>query len=334
MSRPLRIEFPGAIYHVMARGNGRQDIVYDATDRQRLVDGLETTVERYGWEVFCYVLMTNHLHAFFRTPEPNLSRGMQYWLSGYANWWCRRHGHAGHLFQGRFKGELVEDETYFWSVSRYIHLNPVRSGMVGHPAEWPWSSYAGYANRRRRVPWICYDTVLRAWQGELGGSDAPRAYRKFLERGIEDPPASPLEDALQGWILGSQDFADRLRNLLHSRDAQPEVPRDSQLRGLGVSSIWLAVAAHYGVAQEALGQRSRHTEIRSVAAWLAKRHSPATLRELAPLLGLGRAQSVGNLTRRVDHAIGKSKELRRTIETIESRLAGAHAVRPRQKKKK
>jgi hypothetical protein len=155
-----------------------------------------------------------------------------------------------------------------------------------------------------------------------------------VEREIEDPPASPLEDVLQGGSLGSRELADRLRNLLHRRDARPEVPRDSQLRGRDVSSIWLAVAPHYGVAQGALGQRSRHTEMRSVAAWLAKRRSPATLRELAPLLGLGRAQGVGNLTRRVDEALGKSKELRRTIETIESRLAGAHVAYPRQKKEK
>ena len=130
MARPLRIEYSGAIYHVMARGNGRQDMVCDDRDRQRLIDRLETTVGRYGWELFCYVLMTNHLHAFFQTPKPNLSRGMQYWLSGYANWWCKRHQFSGHVFQGRFKGELVEDETYFWSASRYIHLNPVRAGLV------------------------------------------------------------------------------------------------------------------------------------------------------------------------------------------------------------
>jgi REP element-mobilizing transposase RayT len=87
---------------------------------------------------------------------------MQYWLSGYANWWCRRHGHDGYLFQGRFKRELVEDDTYFWSVSRCIHLNPVRAGLVDHPAEWPWSSYAGYAHRRRRVARACNDTLLSA----------------------------------------------------------------------------------------------------------------------------------------------------------------------------
>lgn len=154
---------------------------------------------------------------------------MQYWLSGYANWWCRRHEHQGHLFQGRFKGELVEDETYFWNVSRYIHLNPVRAGLVDDPSDWPWLSCPGYANRRKRAPWVEYDVVLEAWQGEYGGSDAAGAYRRFVEQGIEDPPASPFEQARQGWILGSQAFADRLRSLLFGRDEQPEIPSDRRL---------------------------------------------------------------------------------------------------------
>ncbi|HID76049.1 MAG TPA: hypothetical protein EYP56_08645, partial [Planctomycetaceae bacterium] len=304
MSRPLRIEFPGAIYyHVTSRGNGGQDIVGDDRDRERLLEGLEGAVQRYSWEVFSYVLMSNHLHLFLRTPEANLSRGMQYWLSGYANWWCRRHDHVGHLFQGRFRAELVEDEAYFWAVSRYVHLNPVRARLVEHPAHWPWSSYPGYAHRRRRVEWVDYDAVLSAWQGEFGGSDPVRAYRRFVEQGVTEPPPSPFEDAVQGWILGSRKFVDRLRRMVEHRDPQLEVPRDRSLRSLDVSVIWEVVTAHYGVDEERLRQRRQHTEARSVAAWLAKRHTQATLGELAGRLGLGCAQSVGNLTRRVDTAL-------------------------------
>jgi hypothetical protein len=102
-----------------------------------------------------------------------------------------------------------------------------------------------------------------------------------VEQGIEDPPSSPFGHALQGWILGSQEFADRLRSLLLGRDEQQEVPRDRRLRCLDVSLVWEAVANDYGVKQESLGERSQHTEMRSVAAWLAKRHTQATLRELA-----------------------------------------------------
>jgi REP element-mobilizing transposase RayT len=114
------------------------------------------TVDRYGWEMFSFVIMPNHFHVFLRTPQPNLSRGMQYLASGYANWYAKRHRRPGHLLQGRFNSQLVEDETYFWSVSRYIHLNPVRgkSSLVSHPREWRWSSYPGYGSRRARFDWI------------------------------------------------------------------------------------------------------------------------------------------------------------------------------------
>jgi len=106
MARPLRIQFPGAIHHVMSGGNGRQKISRDERDDGRLLEGLETTVDKFGFEIFSFVCMPNHVHLFFRTPEPNLSKGMQYLLSGYANWFNTRHRRPGHLFQGRFKGEL------------------------------------------------------------------------------------------------------------------------------------------------------------------------------------------------------------------------------------
>ncbi len=153
MARALRIQFPGAIYHAMARGNARQKIFRDEQDYRRLLEGLEATVDKFGFEVFSFVCMPNHIHLFFRTPEPNLSRGMQYLLSGYANWFNARHRRSGHLFQGRFKGELVEDDRYFWSVSRYIHLNPVRGKrpLVKRPEEWRWSSYPGYRWKSKQV---------------------------------------------------------------------------------------------------------------------------------------------------------------------------------------
>jgi len=149
MPRRLRIEFEGAIYHVMARGNARQKIVRDDADRRRLIDGLEHTVVRHGWEVLCYVVMGNHLHLMVKTPRPNLGAGMQSFLSGYAIWAGRRWRRLGHLFQGRYRAEMIEDESYYWTVSRYVHLNPVRAGLVRRPEQWEWSSYPGYRDARR-----------------------------------------------------------------------------------------------------------------------------------------------------------------------------------------
>src|SRR3954453_16477771 len=114
MARRLRVQYGGAIYHVMARGNGRQDIVENDDDRGRLMTCLERAVRRSGWVLYAFVLMTNHLHLVVKTPRPNLARGMQFFLSSYANGYSRRHRQCGPLFQGRYPPDLVEDETSLW----------------------------------------------------------------------------------------------------------------------------------------------------------------------------------------------------------------------------
>ncbi len=324
MARPLRIEFPGAIYHLAARGNARQAIFEDDQDRGRMCDGLSQTVDRCGWEVFAYVLMPNHLHLFLRTPRPNLSCGMQYLLSGYANWFSKRHQRPGHLFQGRFKGELVEDETYFWAVSRYLHLNPVRgqSPLVAHPNEWSWSSYPGYLNTSKRVPWVGYDLVLAAWRGEMGGSNAEESYRRFVEAGLREPPEDPFRNAAQGWILGSDEFVARMRHRVKQPRHDDEVPTLRKLRCLEPTTVLAAVADYYDVAVEDLRARRDFYPAREVAAWLTRRLTTATLRELAPMFGLTHPDSVGGLTRRIEGRLSGPSGFQRDIAAIRARLAG------------
>jgi putative transposase len=323
MSRPLRVEYPGAIYHVMCRGNSCQRIFHDEADHQRLIDGLALTVSRFGWELFSFVLMPNHFHLFFRTPQPSLSRGMQYLASGYANWFAKRHRCPGHLLQGRFKSQLVEDESYFWSVSRYIHLNPVRGKrpFVSHPRDWRWSSYPGYASRRARVDWVCYDFVYAAWQGDMGGRDAETEYRRYVERGLTTPPENPFRDAAQGWLLGSSNFVDMIRAKV-GQAGQHELPAARRLSAIDPVRIQSAVAAHYGVDRQVFRDRRGGSISRDVAAWLSRQLTTCTLGELAPMFGLGHADSVRNLTRRVDRALPGSSKLRQDIAAIRQELLG------------
>ena len=256
MARPLRIEFPGAIYHVMSRGNARQTVFRDDSDYQRLIKGLETVVGRLGWDLLCFVLMPNHFHLLVRTPRPNLSQGMQHLTSGYANWCSRRHRRPGHTFQGRFKSELIEDESYFWTVSRYIHLNPVRGErpLADHPRDWPWSSYPGYDRRRRRVGWVAYEALHSAWRGESGGNDPEAAYRRFVEQGLARAPANPFQSAAHGWLLGSETFIERMRSLLSEPRNQDEVPAARQLASLDAAIVLAEVARYYGVGAEGATQ--------------------------------------------------------------------------------
>lgn len=322
MARPLRIEFPNAIYHVMARGNGRQRIFHADADYQRMTDGLAKTVARTGWQVFAFVWMPNHIHLFVRTPKPNLSVGMQYLLSGYANWYAKRHQRTGHLFQGRFKAELVEDESYFWTLSRYVHLNPVRGKkpLVDHPSSWAWSSYPGYCRKSARVDWMEYESVLAAWQGEMGGKDSGLAYRRFVESGLETPPSNPLDNALEGWLLGSDTFLKKVKKLITKPQHIDQTPKARRLTSLDANEVITAVAAYFKASPESYQSKRSTAPGRDLAAYLAHRRTTATLRELATAFGLSHPDSVSNLIRRAQNAISGSKSKKKDLERIDELL--------------
>ena len=306
-----------------ARGNARQDIVAGAKYFQRLEDDLALTVSRYGWQLLTYVLMTNHLHLLLCTPRPNLSRGMQYFLSRYANWFNRRERRPGHLFQGRYKADLVEDESYYWQVSRYIHLNPRRTNppLVSDLREWRWSSYRGFQCRQHRVEWVDYDALLDAWNGQWGGNDAAAAYCQFVESTLGETMESAFQDAHDGWILGGDRFVDRIRRLLHGADRRdPDLPLRRRLLALKVDDVLRTVASHFAVDQEIFGSR-RGGRPRVVAAWLARRHTEATLRELCGPFGLSHPGSLSNLTRQIDCDRKDSAEWPDDLAELEQRLA-------------
>ena len=288
-----------------------------------MYEGLAQAVDRCGWELLTFVLMPNHLHLFLRTPQPNLSCGMQYLLSGYANWFSKRHQRPGHLFQGRFRGELVEDGTYFWAVSRYIHLNPVRVDLplVSHPRDWSWSSYPGYADASERLPWVRYDLVLAAWRGEAGGANAEESYRRFVESGLRHPPVSPFQSAARGWILGSPEFVARIRKQVRQPRHDDEVPALRRFCCLEPETVLAAVAAYYKIAVEDLCAPHGPSPAREVAACLVRRSTTATLRELAPMFGLTHPDSMASLARRLDSGSASSPHVQRDIAAIRERLA-------------
>jgi putative transposase len=302
----------------MARGNGKQLLFHGDDDYQRMTDGLEKTVGRTSWEVFAFVWMPNHIHLFFRTPRPNLSKGMQYLLSGYANWYAKRHRRMGHLFQGRFKGELIEDESYFWTVSRYLHLNPQRTKrpLAKHPADWRWSSYRGYARRRDRLGFVAYDSTFEAMQSDYGVKDPARAYRRFVEAGVVDPPDNPFDAAWEGWLLGSKKFLNRIKAQFVDPKQPDQVRQARRLRSPSAADVISAVAAHFQVPISQYDQRRSSAAGRDLAAYLAHHYTTATLRELAPHFGLTHPDSVSNLTRRAAKQLEASNKQQKGIRVI------------------
>jgi len=160
MSRPLRIVYAGAFYHVTSRGNEQKDVFKSKRDREKFLEYLESATERYGAVIHVYCLMSNHYHLLVETPAGNLPQIMGHINGAYTTYYNIKRKRSGHLFQGRYKAILVEFDEYALELSRYIHLNPVRAGMVTHPEEYRWSSYRNFIGQGSGPTWLKLDTIL------------------------------------------------------------------------------------------------------------------------------------------------------------------------------
>lgn len=245
---------------------------------------------------------------------------MQAFRTAYAPW-GNRWRRAGHLSRGRYRAEMIEDESYYWTVSRYFHLNPVRAGLVPRPEHWEWSSDPGYVEAGRSLPRVASGALLAAWTGEFGEGDPATAYARFVAAGLAAPPPSPFREAFGGWILGSARFVERLRALAGPVAADSPSPEARQLAGLDPEAACAAVTAYYGLDPEALRRKGDPHVARAVAAWPCRRHAEAPLRELAPRPGLSRGDSVPNLTRRVEACLKTSPALGAELTAILDCLA-------------
>jgi len=314
------VEFDRAVYHVMSRGNERRTIVHDDRDRDKWLTLLAATVERYGWRVFSFAMMANHFHLFLQTPQPNLSAGMHHLNGSYAGYFNARHARVGHLMQGRFKSVVIEGRGYWLEVSRYVHLNPVRAGLVARPEGWRWSSYPGYHRPARRLAWVDYGRVLR----EFGG-DSPsgrRAYRRYVEEGLGRALDNPLSAAAHGLVLGSDAFLARIRRMLADRADDAEMPALRHLRrGAAMADVIAAVVAQLGGRPEHWRAGKRCDDLsRAVAAYVARQATALPGREIAEALGYRSLSSVSVACRRVEAALSAGR-LNETVQAILNELA-------------
>lgn len=227
MARPLRLEFPGAVYHLTARGNARNAIFVDDEDREMFLACLGEVVLRCTWLCHAYCLMDNHYHLLVETPDGNLSRGMRQLNGVYTQRFNRRHGQTGHVFQGRFKAIVVERDGYLLELCRYVVLNPIRAKMVREIEGHPWSSYPATMGLAPCPNWLSTDWVLSQFGRRR--TTAQRHYADFVAAGQR--LASPWP-ALRGQVLlGSQVFAEKMQPLLEDADTLKEIPRAQRLLG-------------------------------------------------------------------------------------------------------
>lgn len=219
MARSLRIEYPGAFYHITCRGNERRSIYRDDADRKAFLNRLKISLENYQVLLHAYVLMGNHFHLVLETPGGNLSAYMRHLNVSYTSYFNRRHRRSGHLYQGRFKAILIEAESYLLELSRYVHLNPIRvmswkqrtvKEKGRYLKGYQWSSLQGYLKGEDREPFVQYEETWACFGRHADRSR--RSYARFIEEGIRKGVDSPWEKVSGQVLLGKNDFLDRIRN--------------------------------------------------------------------------------------------------------------------------
>jgi putative transposase len=235
MVRPLRIEYPGAVYHVTSRGDRREPIAKDDTDRALFLDVLGQALQRFSAQAWAYCLMGNHYHLVLHTREANLSRLMRQINGVYTQTFNRRHGLTGHLFQGRFKAILVDSDSYLLEVCRYVDLNPVRAQMVKRPDAYTWSSYRALAGLAEPAPWLDRQPL---YEQLLPGKSAAKAAAQYAEFVSQGHGVQLWEAALQQQIyLGDEGFITRMQQIAGLGDTAPgSSPRKAQVSQIHTSA--------------------------------------------------------------------------------------------------
>lgn len=220
MTRPLRIEFPGALYHVESRGHRNEPIYEDDTDRETFLEILAEAVERFSWRCYAYCLMTNHYHLLIETPQANLSAGMRFVNGVYTQSSNRRHRRVGHIFQGRYSAILVDPDNYLLAVARHIVLNPVRAGTVKIPGAWSWSSYRATCGDELVPDWLAADKLLQNFDSDR--REAQKRYYVFVLNGMREKGI--WHKVRQQLYLGEDDFIRNVQTFLKNPD-DPNISR-------------------------------------------------------------------------------------------------------------
>ncbi len=229
MARPLRIEYPGAVYHITSRGNARQDIFIADEDRERFLEILASTVRRYNWLCHAYCLMGNHYHLLVETIDPTLSAGMRQLNGVYTQSFNRQHSRVGHVFQGRFKAILVEKDSYLLELCRYIVLNPVVAEITSRPDEYPWCSYGYTAGLRGKPEFLTTSWLLH--QFSSNAVKAQELYRKFVWEGVSKQVVSPWENLRGQLVLGNDLFLSEIQNQVRNKKEHGEIPKPQRFSG-------------------------------------------------------------------------------------------------------
>lgn len=311
MARKPRIHYPGALYHVMLRGNAGMDIFADEQDHYRFFLILQDGIERFGYRVFAYCLMDNHIHLAVQVGDHPLSRVMQNLSFRFTRWINRRNQRTGHLFQGRYKAILVEADEYLLQLVAYLHLNPVRAGMVDDPLDYRWSSHRAYLGNEL-IPWLSCDAILARFSKKT--ASARKAFASFVVDQISLGHRKEFHGigSRDSRIIGEDSF---LSEVLGRSEELPLLLPD-------MDACIRLVSDYFGCDDETLrqpGRKQQESRIRAFLAWAILEHSSASLTELGIWLNRD-VSTLSSSVRRLKEKVPEQPELGSDMERLNDAL--------------
>lgn len=320
MARPLRIEFPGAWYHVMNRGTGRQIIFNKPDDFQYFLKLLLDINSTYKIEVHAYCLMNNHYHLLIRTPHGMLSRSIRYLNGMYARYYNKTNKSDGSVFKGRYKAILIDAENYFLQVSRYIHLNPVEAKLVTMPEKYTWSSCQYYVNSEYKPEWLSCNETLARFNGNSNVK-----YMDFVKDGI-DTNGLDIENQTISTILGTKEFIDKAKRYSIGKGGLEEISDYKLLMKVNlitIEDVIKAVASYFNVSQVEIIDsvtENFHIQARKVAVYLAVKLTGQTQINISKMFyGIG-YKGISKVKTRMEIELRNNLELTKIINDIVQKL--------------
>lgn len=327
MARPLRIEYPGAWYHVLNRVARRRKVFDDRHSRSLFLALLGELRSRFGTECHAYCLMGNHYHLLLRTPRTNLSASMQHFDGLLAQRHNRLTGSDGPLFRGRYKAILVDAERYLLGLSCYIHRNPLDAGLVKRPEDYEWSSYRAYLGITRKPEWLETGVILDS----MGNGDRAREYRTLVEGDGSVEVNDRYAGSRRAPILGDEEFRERVLRGHEPEREQPDIryryspPSTADI----TKAVAAAFAVHTSELCSSIRGRGRRNLPRAVAMYLSQRMAGKKLDEIASEFGVGHYATVSVTIRRLRATLDNDETLAQQVERIEERLRRAAPSRSR-----
>jgi putative transposase len=316
MARPLRLVFEDACYHITSRGNRREDIFHTDKDKSVFLEKLNETFNRHSIVCYAYCLMDNHYHLFVRTPRANISQAMHYLNTSYTNWFKAEHEIIGSVLQGRYKSMLVDEDSYGIVLSAYIHLNPLRAGIVEDLRQYKWSSYLNYVKENKRaVDSLNTEFILSQFSGNT--KEARRLYKKYVieHKTIKDP----LENSFRGIVLGSREYAGDILERISKLGKRREIPHTRGIDTIGSDEIIKAIEKKYKISKEDITEKKKGNIFRKLSMYLIKKQTDLRLEQIGEIYNMDYT-AVSQSCSRFQREISGNKRLSKMLKQIEDLL--------------